>query len=805
MSRRPRKALWLISVALIVGLLVAPALSRPAAAEIAGGVGTQRMEAEVESVDLEPRALPTKPAHTVIGPGVFPNLVVVKFVEGSIVRLRQDKLVNRGIGNLSPVSDLLSRFPGVEVQRLFSRSEADLEAERTRGQALSGKELADLNNYYLFTLPEGLDANAFIDALNAMDIVEIAYPEPIPEPAMVGSPPAPIDIPPPTPNLTVGQGYLNAAPTGVDAKYAWTLKGGRGAGVEVVDVEGGWQIGHEDLDIDASDLLSGTNSTDPAWRQHGTAVLGEIIGHNNTYGVTGIASESQAHMVSIFGNTTAEAINIAASNLNPGDIILIELHALGPDSGEDCECNCGQFEYIAMEYWQANFDAIRAATANGIIVVEAAGNGSMNLDNTIYGGNFDRSVRDSGAIMVGAGTASAPHNPHCWTNYGTRIDSYGWGDSVRTTGYGDLFDGNDDVNQYYTDWFNGTSSASPIVVGSAASLQGYVKALTGGYLTPLAVRQILTGTGTTQGFGGSWGHKHIATLPDLRKATSFLNNKVDFDAVEAPCLFSQTTALRRELKKLGTKFKGKGKLNGGAILDECGGFLVTGHTSPNFLAVNCGATLSDGGRPKFPEKIIFLRPYPSRVSLRVGSGLTPGEGEVVKVIAKDPTGRKVDTAKVTLSSELQSVNLSGPSIKRVIIKGRNACIAVADDLHFGGCMTGEYTDNYGIVYYLVEDNSWGISGKTTLAASADNTPWVISGSRSGSNVTFKVTNPALDVACFSYTVTGTVDGSCDTATGTWVNDGGICGGSGSITLTRSGATSPVPAALLVGPSPMSGR
>ena len=60
-----------------------------------------------------------------------------------------------------------------------------------------------------------------------------------------------------------------------------------------------------------------------------------------------------------------------------------------------------QFEFVAMEYWDSYFDAIKNATARGIIVVEAAGNGGMDLDSSIYGGKFDRSVRDSGAILVG--------------------------------------------------------------------------------------------------------------------------------------------------------------------------------------------------------------------------------------------------------------------------------------------------------------------------------------------------------------------------------------------------------------------
>jgi hypothetical protein len=724
--------------------------------------------------------------------------VVVKFVEGSKVRLRESGLVNMGSGILTPATDILLQSPGMKVERLFTRPEDDLEMERVSGQNISGKQLADLNNYYMLTLPEGLDVGTFIDALNAMDIVEIAYPEPIPQPAHV-----PSDIPPKTPKFESSQGYLNPAPTGVDALYAWTQGGGRGQGVQFADVEGGWQIGHEDLDIHSADLVGGTNSTAPAWRQHGTAVLGEVIGHKNGYGIKGIAHKATAKMSSIFGQTTANAINTAASNLNPGDIILIELHAPGPASGETCECNCGQFDFIAMEYWTANFDAMLAATANGIIVVEAAGNGGMDLDHSRYGGAFDRSVRDSGAIIVGAGTSSVPHNPMCWTNYGNRIDSYGWGENVVTTGYGGLFNGGSDINQYYTSTFSGTSSASPIVVGAAASLQGRAKNRGADYLSPGAIRQILTGTGTTQGFGGSWGNKHIATLPNLKNAIAYLKGKINFDIVEAPCLFNQTTALRNEFRKLGAKFRGKGLKNGGAVLDECGNFSVTGHSSPNFLAFNCGSGLSDGGIPRLPERIIFKSPLPDKASLRIGSGLSVGE--VVKIKAKNSSGTIVDSSNVTLAPDLQSVLLSGGNIKKLILSGNSACIAVVDDVYYGGCMTGEYTDSFGIKHFLVEDSAGNISGYTDPSSSCDDVPWVVSGSRSGSNVTFKVTNPALDACCFSYTVTGTTGTNCNTINATWLNDGGICSGSGSITFGRSGITAPEPPAITDGPGPMERR
>jgi serine protease len=43
------------------------------------------------------------------------------------------------------------------------------------------------------------------------------------------------------------QGYLDAAPTGVDVRYAWGFPGGDGEGVNMVDMEQGWDLEHEDL------------------------------------------------------------------------------------------------------------------------------------------------------------------------------------------------------------------------------------------------------------------------------------------------------------------------------------------------------------------------------------------------------------------------------------------------------------------------------------------------------------------------------------------------------------------------------
>jgi len=303
--------------------------------------------------------------------------------------------------------------------------------------------LADLNLYYALPVTDTTRAIQLVNALNALGVVEIAYPEPLSEPASVSTRPILGDIGRPTPSFVANQGYLYATEShnGIDAVYAWTLPGGAGQGVKFIDIELGWQTTHEDL-ISAT-LFDFGGSPYPD-TDHGTAVLGQVVADNDATGVTGIAHDVQYGVQAIdFGGwpDVADSINTAAAQLSAGDIILIELHNPGPSSGEYCLCNCSQFEYIAMEYWQANFDAIQNAAAKGVIVVEAGGNGGMNFDNPIYGDAFDLNVRDSGAIVVGAGFSGSPgytpaRAPHCWTNYGSRIDVQGWGDSIWTLGYG---------------------------------------------------------------------------------------------------------------------------------------------------------------------------------------------------------------------------------------------------------------------------------------------------------------------------------------------------------------------------------
>lgn len=323
------------------------------------------------------------------------------------------------------------------------------------------------------------------------------------------------------------QVYLNPAPGGIDAHYAWS-KGGNGNGIRIIDIESGWNFEHEDLRLQQIGVIHGINQNS----DHGTAVLGIYSGDDNEFGVKGIAPNALAGAASAVYDwengkwNAANAIKTAADRLTAGDIILLEMHAPGPNAS-----GSGQDGFIAVEYWQPEFAAIRYAVQRGIYVIEAAGNGGEDFDDPIYANRFSRSLRDSGAIVVGGGASALQDDARSriwWSNYGSRLDVQGWGEDIVTTGgrsepiYYDLVD-HPEGSRCYTQSFGGTSGASPIVVGVVAVIVGLLKTAQRPPLSPQEMRKLLAETGTPQtGSVSSPLSQHIGPLPNLRKAMETL-------------------------------------------------------------------------------------------------------------------------------------------------------------------------------------------------------------------------------------------------------------------------------------------
>ena len=449
-----------------------------------------------------------------------PVRLEVKFKDGTTIRLRHGLPADtasggqalRGVRAARLLADLQAR--GARWQRTHA-AVSERQLEKWRKGADSG--LPDLNAYLRLELGPGEDVQAVGQALAGLDEVEAVYRVPKPAP-----PPAVYDFSNPANASVVWQRYVDAAPVGVDARFAWS-NGFTAAGVKICDVEYDWNATHEDI---PPFVLLGATPLDAGFgHDHGTAVLGELGGKHNTNGVRGIAYGATIRVASPYaaaygGYNFAAAVSAIMTNLVAGDVILIEQQGVGPVG-----------EYVPVSWWKPNYDAIRTAVSNGIIVVEAAGNGAQNLDDPIYstgnGGHWPfLPQNDSGSIMVGAGAPPQYPNPRSrmsFSNYGTTLDLQGYGYLVVTLGYGDL--NNDTTNRLYTSTFSGTSSASPIVAGAVAVLQQMWKARYTNAAAPALIRQMLRSTGTPQ-----QGADLIGPMPDLRAAYHAVTNQADGDA-----------------------------------------------------------------------------------------------------------------------------------------------------------------------------------------------------------------------------------------------------------------------------------
>jgi hypothetical protein len=452
------------------------------------------------------------------------------------VRFKADALPNAR-GQLMSSS---LRTSIAHVERLFTIEEGQLRALRARAERKSGRALPVLEAWYRITLRDGIDVDAFLAELRQMDFVD--YAEPAPEPQPLPSMPytfaemmAEAMDHEPTPLFEALQGYLDPAPGGIDARYAWNFPGGNGAGFTVYDIESDWNLTHEDLSkahgitplMSPGDVLVDPNPD--TGNHHGTAVLGQLIADPDDKGVTGISWGADVEVAPAntqnLGYNLANAIALSVADGSAGDVILIEQQTRVCGLSADLGCDgpggyCGPSEWV-----QSVFDATLTATSAGFIVVAAAGNGDVDLDQEDCDGRFDRSVRDSGAIIVGAGS-STTRNRLNFSSFGSRIDLQGWGHNVMTTGYGLHYTNHDQPDNedfWYTRTFAGTSSASPIVSGAALNLQGTHFAANGELLTPAEIRTILIETGTAGGTGWGAGNP-VPPLPNLRFAIAEIIN-----------------------------------------------------------------------------------------------------------------------------------------------------------------------------------------------------------------------------------------------------------------------------------------
>lgn len=467
----------------------------------------------------------------------YPQLIVVKMFDGSNVRLRSGELVQTqspsdddldrlswAVGSPPPISEhlrelrsTLGRYPGVVIRSLIPEAHERTEQTARESRELrAGSEFEDLASIFLFSLPHSTEeqSSQLLARLRQNQLVEYAYWQP--RGSTPRSTPACTDqlpgvttaIPPLFPSYhrrsrPSGAAFLSLPPgithitAGHDIDFAASVPGGLGASTTLVDVEAGFHWEHEHL----PDIMTihGINNSD----SHGTASFGVATGCSTSFGPPGIAPAALSLFSSVwdFGAVfyaPSGAIHTADEPWWNTDVILIEqqmwdFSTSGCYNGM-CEVPVVCTPFVPVEYYPAEHATIRAAVGNGRVVVEAAGNGSRDLDN-IPGLNRMPWVdpQNSGALLVGGvGTDTdidGHQIPACSfggesSNVGGRVDIGAFFGSVSTTGYGSAAAGSaydpfrfntsdrSDPNQWYTDAFAGTSSASAIVAGAALSLIG---------------------------------------------------------------------------------------------------------------------------------------------------------------------------------------------------------------------------------------------------------------------------------------------------------------------------------------------
>ncbi len=476
--------------------------------------------------------------------GYWPH-IIVKFHDKFQDKLK-DILYKDGVEKylkehgIDQWEQLAAKFPGLTMSKLYRKPE-HIRSIVDRKDKLDRKyTLSNMFTYFLVDCPIGVHPEVLVKEIKKWSSVQTAYHY---------SPGSDPQVNPGGNSFFGEQGYLDPGPVGIDAKFAWTLAGGDGAGTSVIDLEKGWVLNHQDLNSHGTRLPprilnedeGGTNLKSS--RHHGTAVLGVICAVNNTLGCVGIAHNvDSANVVSYYGGSTrADAIANAIVNLQEGDILLLEAQV-------KIKVGTKTWRKMPVEVNMDEFEIIHDATELGIVVIEAAGNGGKDLDTftndageeiltrkrkivddsgnpvEVEGSGF----RDSGAIMVGAASSGVPHKRlktqgPFGTNFGSRVDCYAWGEDVVSCGYGDLKEEPDsheepvDDSKKYTRVFKNTSSASAIIAGAALIVQGVAKKKLGYPFTPHQLRAILSdaANGTVSEKGKDIDR--IGVMPDLRK------------------------------------------------------------------------------------------------------------------------------------------------------------------------------------------------------------------------------------------------------------------------------------------------
>jgi len=249
----------------------------------------------------------------------------------------------------------------------------------------------------------------------------------------------------------------NAGQTGgvsdadIDAVTAWDVA--QGAGVVVAVVDSGVDDDHPELagrlhpmGYDFVDLDNDPSPADNSeFEMHGTAVAGVIAAEENDIGITGVAPEARILAIRSCEDRTCSNFDVA-----------IGIHYAVDEGADIINLSLGRVtsEDPVME------EAIAYARSGDVLVVTAAGNSSLDLDDLAPGEQLVPGGLPYSNILNVASSNDRDALSD-FSNYGPNtVDIVAPGEEILTTGYG----------VFLTRTWLGTSFSAPIVAGVAALL-----------------------------------------------------------------------------------------------------------------------------------------------------------------------------------------------------------------------------------------------------------------------------------------------------------------------------------------------
>ena len=475
------------------------------------------------------------------------------------------KLMSRASDHrLLDITNAISKYSSATIRRSTKESPMATAVHTKYMKLLAGHDVPDLNSIVYVDIADRQQAHALRNILKKMDGISHVYPFisllsvaddgiaksmrlPVTPQKTRDATENPAEGVMSIPDLSDQQGYLYSFDQtgGVDTHAFWD-SGAYGQGVVIMSMDGGVNLQHEELAWEMNPYLVDSNGhyygvgdhciadgMDNMMNQcqmgvlHGTATASILVARHDGQGMDGISP--QAHYVNhsmLNPSTLGDYDDPAYEEISPyGRIAPGSVYLITYMPNIDLPV-----EAIPMYY-----EEYQLLAAYGVTPVLSAGNSGYNFDDPAFYNEFsdlmDLREVDSGSIIVGASMGEGqPLQKADFSNCGRRVDLFSWGMNVVSAGTGDILewqnnDGvqplNQDPNRFYTDSFNGTSAAAPIIAGTVALVQSYVKNEMGSYrfMMPVKLREILSESGLSQNDDGC----NIGKQPQLDQAKQMID------------------------------------------------------------------------------------------------------------------------------------------------------------------------------------------------------------------------------------------------------------------------------------------